>query len=572
MIKRTPSRNHRSKGIKLKNVLQIILLLGVCFWLIYQIKHSHDKKKEFDENDAKEAVRMQNADQIPKLGRKDLQPLKDDIIQSEQHDEKEEDENNLDDEGNLHEHEEQEGGGSKHESGENLDKHEFRERDEEEESKHGAEERDEEENKSEESEDDGRGGGDEEIEENDQEKPEVDIDRDEELMDEDREREKEESDEKENEDGEDEEKDSSVEDKSTHEAREEHYMADDASSAVAHDALTTSTESVILSAENSNENSEMSIVKQENKPNYTEVSGVNQNDSGKITADEMESGNVSNATGKESGDTILSNSVSNPNVNTTATANSDGHLEVSSNHSVAITEAINNSTGDGINTAGSSEQNKTVILSESESSQNTTVDMTANDGIKNGKTEELEQSHGDREDNLPITNSTISMKTGNAGESSNSGAGQSDKTINHVASNETQNNSVNSDAKENIDASVDEMSKVQSEMAATNVTQNSSDAEENNDARKDEKSMDDPQLDSTHRTSDSSSVNGGDSDLVEQDAIDVSDSHIHKDVTEVQTDLDTLPDIRDDEANILDEHALPDIRNAGNILDETAAE
>ncbi|KAI9123911.1 hypothetical protein K1719_005211 [Acacia pycnantha] len=572
MIKRTPSRNHRSKGIKLKHVLQIILLLGVCFWLIYQIKHSHDKKKQFDEHDAKESVRLQNGDHIQKLGRKDLQPLKDDIIRTEQHEEKEEDENNLDDEGNVHEHDEQEEGGGKHETEENLSRHEVREQDEEEESKHGVEEQDEEENKSDESEDDGRGGGDEEIEENDQEKPEVDIDH-EELMDEDKEREKEESDEKENENGEDEEKDSSVEDKSTHEAREEQYMADDASSAVAHDAQTTNTESVISSADHSDENSEMSIVKQENKPNHTEEGGTNQNDSLKIKADELESGNVSNATDKEIGNTDLSNSVDNSNVNTTATANSDGHLEVSSNHSVVITEAMNNSTGDGINTPGSSEQNKTVILSESENSQNTTVDMTANDGVKNGKTEELEKSHANREENLPTTNSTVSMSAGDAGESSDSGAGQSDKTTTHVASNETQNNSINSDTKENIDASVDEKSKVHSEMVATNVTQNSSDTKENNDAEKDEKSVDDAQLYSTNRTSDSSSVNGGGaSDLVEQDAIDASDSNIHKDVTEVRTDLDTLPDIRDDETNIFYEHGLPDIRNEGNILDETAAE
>ncbi|XP_054776203.1 uncharacterized protein LOC129284767 [Prosopis cineraria] len=573
MIKRTPSRNHRSKGIKLRHVLQIILLLGVCFWLIYQVKHSHDKKREFDENDANASVRIQNDDQIPKLGRKDLQPLKDDIIQIEQHEEKEEDENTLDDEGNTHEHDEQEEG-SKQETGENLDEHEFRDREEEEgeeESKHGAEEQEEEENKGEESEDDGRGGGDEEIEENDQQKPEVDVDHDEELMDEDKEREKEESDEKENENGEDEEKDGSIENKNTHEAREEHYMADDASSAVAHDAQTTSTETVILTAENSNENSEMSIMKQENKLNYTEESGTNHNDSRKITGDESEGGNASNATGNESGNTVLSSSADNLNVNTTAAANSDGHLEVSSNHSVVITEAINNSTGDTINTPGSSERNKMVTLSESENAQNTSVDMTANSGVKNGKTEELEQSDRSREDNLPDTNSVVSIKIGNAGESSNSGDGESDNTINHFASNETRDSSVNSDTKENINASVDEKLKVRSEMAAANVTQNSSDAKEKNDAGKDGKSIDDTQLGSTNRTSDSSSVNGA-ADLVEQDAIDASDSHVHDDMTEVQTDLDTLSDVRDDETATLDENALPDIRNEENILEETAAE
>jgi hypothetical protein len=86
MIKRNPSiRNQRSKGFKVKHVLQVILLLGVCFWLIYQVKHNHDKKKEFDKNDLKLPSRTE-PDQIVKLGRKDLLPGKVEVVdQNEKH-------------------------------------------------------------------------------------------------------------------------------------------------------------------------------------------------------------------------------------------------------------------------------------------------------------------------------------------------------------------------------------------------------------------------------------------------------------------------------------------------------
>lgn len=597
MIKRTPSRNHRSKGIKIKNVLQFILLLGVCFWLIYQIKHSHDKKKEFDENDARKVpVRVQNADQILKLGRKDIRPGKDDVIQNEKQEE-EDDENIVEDEGIKNEHDEQEEG-SKHEKEGKQEKHEAREQEEEEEeNKHGAEEQEEDENKTEEMEDDGRGGGDDEIDENDQEKSELDTDRDMEFMD--AEKEKEESNEKENGNSEDEEKEGLVENQNTREAREEHYKADDASSAVAHDTQTTSTETEILSTENSDVNSEVSIMKQENKSNYTEESSTNHNDSGKITEVELMGVNVLNTTtaGKESGNTILSNQFDSLNINTTATANSDGHMEASSNHTVVITEASSNSTGDIVktDTAGTSEQNKTVALSESEHSLNTTVDKTTGD-VKSGNMENLEQSDVRvREDNLPNINSTISVKTGNgdaaAGESSNTRTGEIEKTMGYAATNETQNDSRNSDTKENTDTSVDEKRKGNTEVVETNVTQNTSAAKENNDINafsvderskgntessetngtqnssdakeknnttEDEKSKDDTQTGETDEISDSSSVNGGTSDAVEQEAIDASDTHVHKDVTAVRADLDTLPDIR----------------NEGNVGDgdETAAE
>ncbi|XP_042492274.1 intracellular protein transport protein USO1-like [Macadamia integrifolia] len=40
-------RNQRPKGFKVKQAFQVILLLAVSIWLLYQIKHSHSKPKEY---------------------------------------------------------------------------------------------------------------------------------------------------------------------------------------------------------------------------------------------------------------------------------------------------------------------------------------------------------------------------------------------------------------------------------------------------------------------------------------------------------------------------------------------
>ncbi|CBI25108.3 unnamed protein product, partial [Vitis vinifera] len=86
---KSPSRNQRSKGFKVKHILQICLLLAVCFWLIYQVKHSHDKKKEFDANDAKISSNTQGGNELLKFGRKDLHPRVDGEAKNEKHGEEE---------------------------------------------------------------------------------------------------------------------------------------------------------------------------------------------------------------------------------------------------------------------------------------------------------------------------------------------------------------------------------------------------------------------------------------------------------------------------------------------------
>lgn len=189
MYRHSPIRNPRSKGIKFKNVLQVCLLLAVCFWLIFQVKRSHDKKKEF-ENTKKEfantKISLNSNDEIVKLGRKDLQPK-------------------LDQEVDIHEEQDEE--------------------------------------QIEEEKDDGGGGGDDEIDEHEQEKSDIEVDQQESEVIND---ENEEKDESENGVSVDEHE----EDKTTihtHEGREEQYKADDASSAVTH----LNTENITL--ENSNE-------------------------------------------------------------------------------------------------------------------------------------------------------------------------------------------------------------------------------------------------------------------------------------------------------------------------------
>ncbi|GAB2219384.1 hypothetical protein Droror1_Dr00007019 [Drosera rotundifolia] len=215
MYKQSPSRNYRSKGIKVKHVLQICLLLAVCFWLLYQVKRSHEKKREFDEKEAKLVADMERAGEIMKFGRKDLSRL----------------DNAAKHEKLVEDNEENEG--------------------EEDEGKPEEEEQDPEETKvddREEDEDDLLRGGSNDVDEHDLEKTEAEAEaeRDEEFMDEEKERE-EAIDEKAEEATNEAKGNSSIEsaveeqdhDGASQSNREELYKADDASSEVAHDTHTS---------------------------------------------------------------------------------------------------------------------------------------------------------------------------------------------------------------------------------------------------------------------------------------------------------------------------------------------
>ncbi|KAG6710059.1 hypothetical protein I3842_06G163900 [Carya illinoinensis] len=404
MIKRSPSRNHRSKGVKVKHVLQICLLLGVCFWLIYQVKHSHDKKKEFDEKDAKLSVKTQSGNELLKFGRKDLHPRLEEVPEIEKHVEEEEEETGGEEEENKHDEEE--------------NRHEEKEQDEEE-NKHEVEDQEEEENKSEEIEDEERGAGDHEIDENDQEKLDGDADHDEELIDEEKEGEEEDKESERNEsDNKENQVETSLEDQDrdggNHEAREEQYKGDDASSAVTHDAQTIISEADRLSSGNSIEISEMNILDQENKSNGTQETDTDQNNPAiKVVESEIDNNGTSpNAiTIEQKGNNGSSNSVDGLVENSTRTAQSTDQPKAS---------------------------NDTTLALEME---------------QNGKSTSVSES------NQSDVNSTVSIKIEKAGAGAGAGAGESSTSSNTTESvlsekitTETEDGSVSSISKENTDA------------------------------------------------------------------------------------------------------------------------
>ncbi|CAM0875035.1 unnamed protein product [Alopecurus aequalis] len=78
MLRQSSSRNHRSRGLKLKKALQISLLVLVSVWLLYQVKHSYEKKtavynENNDNNDTSDVHKDdQSQGEVIRLGRKDL--------------------------------------------------------------------------------------------------------------------------------------------------------------------------------------------------------------------------------------------------------------------------------------------------------------------------------------------------------------------------------------------------------------------------------------------------------------------------------------------------------------------
>ncbi|KAJ1391940.1 hypothetical protein SESBI_36199 [Sesbania bispinosa] len=67
------SRNQKTKGFKIKQGIKIFTLIAVGIWLLYQLKHSHDKKQN-EESSAKIFEKLKAGHETKKLGRKGLQP------------------------------------------------------------------------------------------------------------------------------------------------------------------------------------------------------------------------------------------------------------------------------------------------------------------------------------------------------------------------------------------------------------------------------------------------------------------------------------------------------------------
>ncbi|KAJ4899011.1 Uncharacterized protein Rs2_12962 [Raphanus sativus] len=235
MKKTSSSRSQRgSRGIKGKHVLQICVLLGVCIWLIYQVKYSHDKKKEFYETDVKKL--SEKEDGLVKLGRKDLLPGYHNQDENEKHVEEDEDEEEKESKSKAE-------NGTREEE-EEKEEDEVAEEDEEDKSKLGEEvvEEDEDENKHEE----------DEIDEQDQSK--TAGEKDDESLEEEKEKETNHADEI---------------DMTVDEAREEHYKADDASSAVSHESRILNTEKLKETSDNST-----GTAQENNNSNATVISEV----------------------------------------------------------------------------------------------------------------------------------------------------------------------------------------------------------------------------------------------------------------------------------------------------------
>ncbi|KAH8498626.1 hypothetical protein H0E87_017526 [Populus deltoides] len=525
MIKRSPRRNPRSKGIKLKHGLQICLLLGVCFWLIYQVKHSHDKKKELDEKDANLSLSAQHHDELPKLGRKDLHPDLQDKTRSEKPEEEEEEDTGVDKEVNKKEekgHEKEKEEETKHEEEEGGTKDEQVEREEhihEEEEREGEgtnhldkereeeirreEEEQTEEAEIEETEDKGRQGGDDEVDERDQEKIEGEADRDEEFMDEEKEREDEgeetesqgnegednEGEEKESQGNEDEDRevqagnDTQLEDqdhdgggKNSHEAREEQYKADDASSAVTHDTQIISTEPEKEGLEKSNENLAANDLQQDKYSVSGNPLDVNEDKINSTSQPEQaENGHPLNVTaGEKQNDeiTLTKSEDESPN-NTTVTVLSNDQL-VPSNKSMEVSsEAGDNQAGANLEVSGSSQQNGTWNASDSNQIRNATIDGRVTGDVSNIQTTQLEQ----------VNNGMVYNSIDSSNSSSNSDSGVSDKIIKpELTVAEDVNSGLSSRTNESTEATHDESSDTKNESGGTDENTNSSNMNEAEDA------------------------------------------------------------------------------------------
>lgn len=199
------------------------MLLAVCFWLIYQVKHSHDKSKHFDEHDGEVSEKLSKFDEVITLGRKDLHPRDEELSKNHE---------KIDDE----EVEDEETLGKGDEISEETQVELERKRKEEgsadiEALLDGT------------SRGEGAGGrvGDDDIDEQDLDKAEKEADGNEDVLEGDKDIEKDEENETEGKDGDEDnedeqqpENDGSLTDQDMHGAREEHYKADDAFSSVAH--------------------------------------------------------------------------------------------------------------------------------------------------------------------------------------------------------------------------------------------------------------------------------------------------------------------------------------------------
>ena len=75
MLKQWPNRNQRTKGFMMKQGIQIFALIAVIIWLLFQLNHSHDKRKPpHEESSAQVYEKLKDIYETKKLGRKGFHP------------------------------------------------------------------------------------------------------------------------------------------------------------------------------------------------------------------------------------------------------------------------------------------------------------------------------------------------------------------------------------------------------------------------------------------------------------------------------------------------------------------
>lgn len=375
MYRQYSSRNQRNKGMKVKHALQICMFLAVCFWLLYQVKHSHDKKKEFEESDVDDPLDRGSIGGLIKIGRKDIRPLYQEVVTvNEQHNQAAEEEETTEVENN---HEEDRSPDRKVEVDNEASRDGDDETDEHEIEKSDREVDQEEDNITDEA---GDGGIDSETGK---------------ISDDGNGRKQENSVENGGLDGDDE----------NHEAHEELYKADDASSAVSHDNHTQTTENeskFVRSSGHLHEN----ILELENNENHGEEAN-----NGQIkerlevgSGEESEDANRSSATdiatnviAIETKENNLESSEKNPSPNNTLTEASNNHLAASNGTTDVTTQ-----------NPRLSEQNVTESVPELDHGQGIVTEDTSAEG-SNFETIALEQANNstiDVENHLSYSNST----------------------------------------------------------------------------------------------------------------------------------------------------------------------
>ncbi|CAI9104202.1 OLC1v1002831C1 [Oldenlandia corymbosa var. corymbosa] len=530
MYRQSPSRAQRSKGIKVKHVLQICFLLVICFWLLYQVKHSHDKKKEFDEVDVKISQRTQGSSEIVKLGRKDLNPRVEDTTTSARSEDEEAEENAGEDE-------------------------EIK-----------PEEENAEEKKSEEKGDEKEGVGDEEIEEHEEDKSDVEADHEEDVIEEDKENEEKDP---EDNDGNQVENESAGEehddDEQAHEAREEHYKADDASSAVTHESEVVGAEKENRDMKESKDHAGTDIVGNEHAVDQTnEQTTSSTGEDQKLTAESDPSRTIENKDIRD--------------VGTNSGDGSDDHLKLANNVTEAssVTESvlISNSTekgselsqtenvttgvtssddGSGLQTvalglASNSSVNSTEDKVDSNLTSSTKVedsDMNISEVSKTGNSiqsilpEQLSKSSNETEDSL----GSSTTENDKAAEGIKSEDGSNDGTDGGSNGNSGEGTKFEDSSNEGTDGESNDES---AERTKSDDSSNDRADVESNDNSDEGTKLDDSSNDGTDGENDGESEN---IEEVQHDLIDTSDSSIGLQEKEVRTDLETLPEIQTEVSN-----------------------